>query len=108
MCYCPCVGLRNVYVTLQCLSYDSCVWTVHLQNNICTRIAKADEGQALFNSAPVSSPYPGLEMHRPSGLCQLNPSVGVFSHSHKHKLREWPVTLIDGKLDSESSSLSIV
>lgn len=84
------------------------MWTAHLQNNICARIAKADEGQALFNSAPVSSPDPGLEMHGPSGLCQLNPSVGVFSRSHKHKLRERPVTLIDGKLESEPSSLSIV
>lgn len=45
---------------------------------VCTEIAKGDKRRALCTSAPVSSPYPGLEMHGPSSLAWVASHWGSF------------------------------
>lgn len=70
----------SLVLTLTCLSY---CWCMLKDAQYHTGIAKADNKRALLNSAPVSSPYPGLEYT--GRVFKSNPPLSI-SHSITQKL----------------------
>lgn len=83
---CKCLWLIAIGLEIRI----SVAWETVWENNICTWIAQADKRRALFNSAPVTRPYPGLDKHRPSDLSWPEPSMTVFRRLHNDKLRRIP------------------